>query len=594
MISQFKRIVVLLACVLPLAGVQAQAPWDTPDMSGSTSTTQSGSSATTGSTASGQRTLSSTSPAQASPSATSPSNTVARPQSAATMPEYETNRISDVFGAHLFTGSFAKEGAPLFNPDYVIAVGDTLQVRFWGGYQFDALLTVDPQGNIFLPLVGPVRVLGVRNSDLQAVVQGAVGKVFRANVGSYASLAAAQPVRIFVTGFVNRPGQYAGTSMDSLLHFLDQAGGIDPERGSFLGVRVQRGAQVRSTVNLYDFLLSGLMPVTQLASGDVIFVPPKLATVRVSGLVENAKRFEFDASRPWTVQALAQIAKPQAMATHVRVVRNQGATRNAEYYPLEQAHSVALMSGDEVEFTADKKPGTITVRVEGEHDSPQEYVLPYGSHLGELIARIRPNPRSDMANLQLFRQSVKRRQKDLLNVSLHSLEMSLLTARSESGEEAQLRRAEAEMGLQWVDRAKQVEPLGQVMIAQAVGKDRDALLLEHGDVLRVPSKDGLVLISGEVLFPNAVAHQGNLSLEDYIQRAGGFTQKADASRVVVARMDGSFEQTSKLSGWNSTTVNPGDQVLVLPKVDEKNRQFWKDMTQIIYQIAVSAKVILGF
>lgn len=42
---------------------------------------------------------------------------------------------------------------------------------------------------------------------------------------------------VFGALFVYRPGLYSGTSMDSLLHFLDQAGGIDPERGSFLVCR---------------------------------------------------------------------------------------------------------------------------------------------------------------------------------------------------------------------------------------------------------------------------------------------------------------------------------------------------------------------
>jgi hypothetical protein len=67
---------------------------------------------------------------------------------------------------------------------------------------------------------------------------------------------------------------------------------------------------------------------------------------------------------------------------------------------------------------------------------------------------------------------------------------------------------------------------------------------------------------------------------------------ADNSRVVLARRDGSFEQTDA-TRLISLAVRPGDQVLVLPKVDEKKRQFWKDMTQIIYQIAVSAKVVFG-
>ena len=504
--------------------------------------------------------------------------------------DYRTNLQSDAFGAQLFTGAFARQGATQFNPDYAIATGDSVQVRMWGAFEFDVQLTVDPQGNIFLPHVGPVQVRGIRNQDLQGVVESAVRRVYRANVNSYASLAAAQPVRVFVGGFVHRPGLYSGTSLDSLLHYLDQAGGIDPERGSFLNVQVKRGTTVRATVNLYDFLLDGRLPVIQLASGDVIFVTPRTSTVKVSGLVENAKRFEFGDASP-TVADFARIAKPRAQATHVRVMRNTGTTRNTEYFPLEQATNVKLQSGDEIEFTADKKPGTITVRVEGEHMSAQEYVLPYGSRLGTLLQRIELNERSEPQSVQLFRLSVKERQKQMLATSLRSLEAALLTARSGSSDEARLRKDEAELTLQWVERAKQIEPLGQVLIAQA--SQRDDLLLENGDVLRIPTRDGLVLISGEVLFPNAVAHQSGLSLKDYIDRAGGYTQNADNSRVVVARRDGSFEQADASRVLMASSVKAGDQVLVLPKVDEKQRQFWKDMTQIIYQIAVGAKIVFG-
>ena len=439
-------------------------------------------------------------------------------------------------------------------------------------------------------VLGPVQVQGVRNQDLQRVVEAAVGKAFRANVSSYASLAAAQPVRVFVSGFVNRPGLYRGTSMDSLLHYLDQAGGIDPERGSFLAVQVKRGSAVRASANLYDFLLSGTMPQVQLADGDVIFVPPYLQRVKVAGLVNNAKRFEF-AEGAQTVAQLMQLAKPQAQATHVRITRNTGSVKNTEYYPLEDAKNVLLHNGDELEFTADKKPGTITVRVEGEHMNPQEYVLPYGTRLGALVQTIQTLPDAEPESIQLFRQSVKQRQKEMLATSLRSLESALLTARSGSSDEARLRKDEAELSLQWVERAKQIEPLGQVQIAQA--GQRNDLLLENGDVIRIPRKDGLVLVSGEVLFPNAVAFEPSMQLKDYIDRAGGYTQVADNARVVIAHRDGAFEQVPVDRLLASSTVKPGDQILVLPKVDEKKRQFWKDMTQIIYQIAVSAKVVFG-
>jgi hypothetical protein len=41
-------------------------------------------------------------------------------------------------------------------------------------------------------------------------------------------------------------------------------------------------------------------------------------------------------------------------------------------------------------------------------------------------------------------------------------------------------------------------------------------------------------------------------------------------------------------------VEMGDQILVFPKIDPKNMQFAKDLTQIIYQVAVSAIAVSRF
>lgn len=510
------------------------------------------------------------------------------------LPDYAANSTSAVFGANLFTGAFARPGVTQFNSDYLVAVGDQIQVRLWGAFEFDALLVVDPQGNVFVPKIGPLKVLGLRNQDLQRVAEIAVKKVFVANVYSYASLAAAQPVCVFVSGFVNRPGLYCGTSMDSLLHYLDLAGGIDPARGSFLNVQVKRGDETRATVNLYDFLLEGRIPLIQLTGGDVIFVSQRQNTVTVGGLAENAKHFEFsDSAR--TVADLVRIAKPFARATHVRVRRNTGTIRNTEYYQLEDSSKVVLQNGDEIEFTADKKTGTITVRVEGEHRSAQEYVLPNGSRFGELIKQVEFSERSDSANIQLYRESVRERQKQMFATALRSLETSVLTARSNTSDEAILRKEEASLILQWIERAKRVEPSGQVAISAADG--RDDLLLENGDVIRVPIKDGLVLINGEVLFPTTVLYEEKRSTDEYIRRAGGFTQSADTSRVIVAHLDGSFDEVKPRGFFNNRStavpVRAGDEILVLPRIDVKSMQIFKDLTQILFQIAVSAKVIVG-
>jgi len=507
------------------------------------------------------------------------------PDSAPQNDDYVANLASDAFGAQLFTGAFSRESASVFNPSHVISVGDRIQLRMWNGYNLDTVLAVDAGGNILLPEVGPFRVQGIANADLQAAVTVALRRVFAGRVSIYASLLAAQPVRVYVTGAVYRPGMYNGTSSDSVLRYLDQAGGIDPERGSFLDVAIKRGTQTLAVVNLYDFLLKGELATRQLNNGDVIFVQPRKHTVKVGGLAENARRFEFQGEQA-RLDQIARLAKPLPSATNVRVVRNTGAIRNVEYFPISQDREIILQDGDEIEFTADKRPGTITVRVEGEHAGPQEFVLPYGSRMGELLSQVAFTPQSDADSIQLYRLSVKARQKVLLGTALRSLESSVLTARSGTADEAQLRKEEAALVLQWVERARKIDPTGQTLIARA--STRDQLLLENGDILRVPVKDGLVIVNGEVLFPNAVAFDAGMSVADYIQQAGGYSQNADSARVIVAHRDGSFSE----SKWG-TQVRPGDEILVLPRVDMKTRQFAKDVFQILYQLAISAKVVLG-
>ncbi|KXV15508.1 polysialic acid transporter [Caballeronia megalochromosomata] len=499
--------------------------------------------------------------------------------------DYAANAASDVFGAQLFTGAFARGKSVTFNGDYSISVGDRIRLRMWGGFDFDAVLTVDSQGSIFLPHAGPLRVVGVSNRDLQAAVTSALRRVFSGRVSIYVDLQAAQPVRVYVAGFVRHPGMYDGTSSDTVLRYLDEAGGIDPDRGSFLDVQVKRGSVVRGTFNLYDFLLRGDLGSPPLADGDVIFVGPRHSTVSVTGLASTARRFEFVGAST-TLTQIASAAKPDAAATHVRVTRNAGTTVNVDYFPLASGPSVLLHNGDQIEFTADKQPGTITVRVEGEHRGQQEYVLPYGTRLGSLLSQVQMTERSATEDVQLFRMSVKQRQKQLLDSELQHLEAAVLTARSGTEEEARLRKDEAALALQWVDRARKIQPTGQTVIG--TGEVRDNLLLENGDVLRVPAKDGLVLVGGEVLFPNTIAANDRFSVDDYIAQAGGFSQDADGSRVIISHLDGTFADARR-----DKTVKPGDQIIVLPKVDFKTRQFVKDIAQILYQIAISAKVALG-
>ena len=74
-------------------------------------------------------------------------------------------------------------------------------------------------------------------------------------------------------------------------------------------------------------------------------------------------------------------------------------------------------------------------------------------------------------------------------------------------------------------------------------------------------------------------------MDDYIKSAGGFSNRADTSNILVVHPDGEVTPRAK-------SVQPGDQILVLPRVDSKNMQAVKEVSQILYQVAVACKVIL--
>ena len=495
--------------------------------------------------------------------------------------KYQTN--NKMFGSQLFKGAFATSSGSTFNSSYKINPGDNINLRFWGAYQFAGTQTVDPQGNIFIPNIGPVKVSGVSNGQLQSLIESQVRRIYVANVGVYASLEQAQPVKVLVTGFVNQPGNYGGLANDTALAYLDRAGGVDPERGSYVNIQIMRNGKLLQNLDLYEFLVQGKIRPFSFRDGDVIVVGARTHTFNISGEVYNSYDFEFDRPEVTVAQALS-VAKLKPGATNVSIMRRQGTEYRSEYYPLAQAQNVYIQDGDVLTVTADRYAGTIQVRVEGAHNGAHAIVLPYGAKLSDVLTQLNPNSLAEVEALQLFRPSVAKRQKEMLDISLNKLEEATFNARSSTQEEANLRVKDAELVKQFLAKARQVKPTGQVVLNPDTFAD---LILEQGDILRIPERTSVVMVHGEVAFPNGVEFQKNQTAKDYIEKVGGFSQKSNKSKVIVMSQNGKAELVRK-----GQKIQQGDEILVLPKAQTKSIELTRGITQILYQLAVAAKVAL--
>lgn len=97
------------------------------------------------------------------------------------------------------------------------------------------------------------------------------------------------------------------------------------------------------------------------------------------------------------------------------------------------------------------------------------------------------------------------------------------------------------------------------------------LIVEDGDVIRVPRQLQTVKVTGEVLNPNSIVYLPGKSFKQYVNGAGGFTSSALKRGAYIKYANGSVEAGSKFLFFsNYPKVKPGAEILV-PKRAERER-----------------------
>lgn len=349
------------------------------------------------------------------------------------------------FGANLFSGGFRGAMGDGLNADYRIKPGDQITVRAWGAFEFDRVLPVDAQGNIFIPGSGPLNVEGQNSQQVDGSVRSAITAVYPDNVEVYTNVQGVQPVAVFVTGYVENPGRYAGTPNDSLLYFLDQAGGIDQDLGSYRQIRVVRDDRTVATVDLYDFLINGTIARPQFQDGDTIVVEERGPAIAVVGDVHREHRYELIGNQLSGAEII-NLARLRSGVSHVLLRGDRDDGPIAQYFPINLFAGQTVRSGDEVVFSADQRSETIVVEVEGSYYGPSRFALPRNARLSELLDAIAvPENMTAVESVSLQRESVRQQQAQSLQDSLRRLETTYLGASSRTDQEAQIRLREAEL-----------------------------------------------------------------------------------------------------------------------------------------------------
>ena len=387
-----------------------------------------------------------------------------------------------------------------------------------------------------------------------------------------------------IKGSVFRPGMYqVGGDINTVKDLIENAEGLKEE--AFTAHAVMHRMLPDRTLEVIpvdiDGIMSGKVPDIPLQKNDVLFVPTKQQmmkqqTVTIHGEVFFPGVYKYAANQ--TIEDLVLQAgglKDAASTAKVDVsrrVNDPKATKPREFISETFTFSLKdgfIIDGDKPDFTLmpfdevyiRKSPGYFkqqNVEVDGQVMFAGTYTLNKKNvRLSDIVKAA--GGLNDMAYAKGARLERK------------------ITPTERIRMDALLKMAEERNGDAKADTIdiKRIDYGDTYYVGIELDKalkdpgSNEDLVLREGDKLVVPTYNGTVKISGEVMYPNTVAYNAGKKADFYIDQAGGWSNKARKSRTFIIYMNGTVQKLRR-----GVRPEPGCEIVVpaKPKKDVNQLQ----------------------
>ncbi|WP_240592708.1 polysaccharide biosynthesis/export family protein [Macromonas bipunctata] len=354
---------------------------------------------------------------------TSPAARVVKPQEPSQFELFVKNATGKrlpIYGAELF------ETPQTFSPvtnvpapvNYVLAPGDEVQLQVWGATNLNLNLTIDRQGQVMVPRVGPLSLVGVQAGQLDGVFKAHLTKVL-ANVEVAAHVSKLRSIQVYVVGHAAQPGVYTLSSLSTLVNALFASGGPG-NKGSMRQIQLKRGGKTVSQLDLYDFIGAGNAQTdVALQTGDVIVIPPVGPRVAIHGAFDHAAIYELKPAETTLKDILAKGGGVPVLATSQkalleRVVPSAQPPRQVADLALNDIGlSTALKDGDIVTLLGISPEFSNAVTLQGSVDTPSRHAYKNGMRVSDLIPDVEALIVKDYYNKKNSRVQVDDRKKTI-------------------------------------------------------------------------------------------------------------------------------------------------------------------------------------
>ncbi|MEC8963935.1 MAG: SLBB domain-containing protein [Pseudomonadota bacterium] len=475
------------------------------------------------------------------------------------------------FGYELFAGepsTFAPVSDVPVPSEYILGPGDTLRIQIYGKESQDYSLTVNRQGEIEIPKLGPYSVVGQTFATVREELSNEISNRI-IGVRSNITMGELRSIRVFVLGEAYKPASYTISSLSTVTQAIFAAGGIN-EIGSLRNIEVKRNGKVVASLDLYDLLLKGdTSGDVSLMAGDVVFIPTKGTSVSVKGAVPRPAIYELDGEE--TVRDVIKLAGgllPNAYGDIVKLQRitSKGLSQVINVN-LRDSKQNSVKNGDIVSVSSSLDALENSVTLLGHVARPGVYGWQKGMRLSSLLRNI-----NDFKSQPDLNYVLVTREDPLTGaITAYDVNYSKYLIQNDSSEDLVLSSKDTVYVFsRKSERAESLEPV----ISQ----------LREQTTLAEPPK--IVTVNGAVRNPGTYPLSEGSTVSNVLRAAMGYTQEAELNFVLIARLNQNTFKTElkyiDIKTNSSEKLQPLDRLYVFDK-DKPRDELLEDLTDELAQ-----------
>ena len=425
-----------------------------------------------------------------------------------------TPEVKRIFGFQLFNSDNLTFEPPVNIPtpqNYVLGIDDELQVSIWGASQQSYQLRVETNGAVNIPDIGPVYVSGMEFSKAKELIKKRLIAIYQGmngqNPSTFAevSISNLRSIKISVIGEVMAPGTYTLPSTASAFNALYLSGGPN-ENGSFRNIQIIRDNKIIQTVDVYDFLINAnTQGNIQLREQDIVYIPTYQKRVEASGAFKRNGIFELTEKENLSdlIRYLGGFSD-QAFKAQLSLTRNTDSEKKVIDISQSIYESFIPSNGDVIVASGIIDRYENRINISGAVFRPGTYELTEGLTLSGLINKAQGVKENYFSNRGL----IIRLQNNLSPITL-------------SFDVDEILKGNNDLPLQREDQ----------IIIQDIASMKEKRTIQ---------------IFGEVQNPGEIEFSDDLTLQDIIFQAGGFTEAASESYIELARRR-SYAESDQIS-----------------------------------------------